>query len=253
MRKTFLLVLLCIITFSLDAQIRRRSNAQRQAPQQQQQQSEVANYAQPKEYVIASIEVEGLRVLDKNALISLTGLKVGDNIKIPGDKASNALRKLWKYGLIGDAGLRIDKIEGENIFLTFVLNERPRLTGFTFEGIKQSKETELREDLNLIRGKIISDAVIRNTEMTVSNYFIDKGFLNTEVTVVQEEDTINTDGVRLKIMIDTKSKVRIDRIDFVGNENFPDAKLKSKMKSTNERARFLAASAAPRYGTAAFH
>ena len=112
MRRTFLLVLLCFITFSIDAQIRRRATTPRPA----QEQSDVSKYAQPKEYVIASIEVEGLRVLDKNALISLTGLKVGDNIKIPGDKASNALRKLWKYGLIGDAGLRIDKIEGEMFF-----------------------------------------------------------------------------------------------------------------------------------------
>ena len=202
MRRTFLLVLICFVTFNLDAQIRRRANVQRQEPAQEQ--SELSNYAQPKEYVIASIEVEGLRVLDKNALISLTGLKVGDKIKIPGDKASNALRKLWKYGLIGDAGLRIDKIEGDNIYLTFILNERPRLTGFTFEGVKQSKETDLREDLNLIRGKIISDAVVRNTETTVRNYFIEKGFLNTDVKVVQEEDTINTEGIRLKIIVDTK-------------------------------------------------
>jgi outer membrane protein insertion porin family len=235
MRRTFLLVLICFITYSLDAQIRRRATVPSQQPAQSQ--SDVSNYAQPKEYVIASIEVEGLRVLDKNALISLTGLKVGDKIKVPGDKASNALRKLWKYGLIGDAGLRIDKIEGENIYLTFILNERPRLTGFSFEGVKQAKEADLREDLNLIRGKIISDAVVRNTETTVRNYFIEKGFLNTDVKVVQEEDTINTDGVRLKIVVDTKAKVRIDNIVFAGNDNLPSSKLKSKMKSTKERAR----------------
>ncbi len=234
MRKIFLVILISLLVTEAESQIRRQRNNQEPAARQD---NSVANYARPQEYTIAGIEVEGLRVLDKNALISLTGLKVGDKIKIPGDKASNAIRKLWTYGLIGDASLRIDKIEGENIFLTLVLNERPRLTGFTFEGIKPSKESDLREDLNLIRGKIISDAVIRNTEMTVRNYFVGKGFLNTDVNVIQEEDTINTDGIKLRIVIDTKSKVRINKIDFVGNTEIDDAKLKSKMKSTHEKAR----------------
>ena len=36
------------------------------------------NYNTPTEYTIAGIEVVGLNVLDKNAMISLTGLKIGD-------------------------------------------------------------------------------------------------------------------------------------------------------------------------------
>jgi outer membrane protein insertion porin family len=71
------------------------------------------NYANPTEYFIAGIEVVGLNILDKNAMISLTGLKVGDKIKIPGDAISSAIRKLWKHGLVGDATISVEKIEGE--------------------------------------------------------------------------------------------------------------------------------------------
>src|SRR5690606_42014434 len=51
---------------------------------------EVVDYANPKEYEIAEIKVQGVEFLDHNALISLTGLKVGDRIKIPGDDISSA-------------------------------------------------------------------------------------------------------------------------------------------------------------------
>ncbi len=234
MKKILIFLLLTFFLAEVHGQIRRRSRTQEPATTS----SSGLNYANPREYTIADIEITGLRVLDKNALISLTGLKVGDKIKIPGDKASNALRKLWSYGLIGDATLKIDRIEGDNIYLVFELSERPRLTGFTFDGVKQSKESELREDLNLIRGKIISDAVIRNTQMTVKNFYVEKGFLNAEVNVLQEQDTINEDGVRLRIMVNPKSKVRINKIEFVGNEAFSDSRLKSKMKKTNEHVRF---------------
>jgi outer membrane protein insertion porin family len=195
------------------------------------------NYANPNEYTIAGIEVTGLNVLDKNAMVSLTGLKVGDKIKIPGDAITGAIRSLWKHGLVGDVTIKVDKIEGQNVFLSLVLAERPRLTGFYFTGISKGQESGLKDDLKLIRGKIVNDAMVRNTELAVKKFFVKKGFLNTEVKIVQELDTLNKDGIQLRIAVSPKSKVKINNISFVGNNNIEDAKLKKKMKGTHERPR----------------
>ena len=129
------------------------------------------NYANPTEYFIAGIEITGLNVLDKNAMISLTGLKIGDKIKIPGDRIGTAIRKLWKHGLVGDVTISIDRVEGENAFLIINLAERPRLTDFYFIGINKSKQSSLKDDLKLIKGKIVNDAIVRNTELSVKKYF----------------------------------------------------------------------------------
>jgi outer membrane protein insertion porin family len=196
------------------------------------------NYTNPVEYTIAGIEVTGLNVLDKNAMVSLTGLKVGDKIKIPGDGISNAIRALWKHGLVGDVTIKVDKIEGQNVYLNIVLSERPRLTGFYFVGISKGQEGGLKDDLKLIRGKIVNDAMVRNTELAVKKYFVKKGFLNTEVKIVQQKDTLNRDGIRLRISVNPKSKVKINRISFEGNESLSDSKIKGKMKKTHEHARF---------------
>lgn len=196
------------------------------------------NYTNPAEYTIAGIEVTGLNVLDKNAMVSLTGLKVGDKIKIPGDGISNAIRALWKHGLVGDVTIKVDRIEGPNVYLNIVLSERPRLTGFYFVGISKGQEGGLKDDLKLIRGKIVNDAMVRNTELAVKKYFVKKGFLNTEVKILQQKDTLNRDGIRLRITVNPKSKVKIHRISFEGNEALSDSKLKGKMKKTHEHARF---------------
>ncbi len=196
------------------------------------------NYTNPVEYTIAGIEVTGLNVLDKNAMISLTGLKVGDKIKIPGDGISNAIRALWKHGLVGDVTIKVDRIEGPNVYLNIVLSERPRLTGFYFVGISKGQEGGLKDDLKLIRGKIVNDAMVRNTELAVKKYFVKKGFLNTEVKILQQKDTLNRDGIRLRITVNPKSKVKINRVSFEGNESLSDSKLKGKMKKTHEHARF---------------
>jgi outer membrane protein insertion porin family len=196
------------------------------------------NYTNPSEYIIGGIEVVGLNVLDKNAMVSLTGLKVGDKIKIPGDAITNAIRNLWKHGLVGDVTIKVDRVEGQNVFLSLVLAERPRLTGFYFTGISKTQESGLKDDLKLIRGKIVNDAMVRNTELAVRKHFVKKGFLNTDVKIAQELDTLNRDGIQLQIAVQLKSKVKINRISFVGNENVDDMKLKKKMKGTKERPVF---------------
>jgi len=196
------------------------------------------NYASPQEYIIAGIEVTGLNVLDKNAMVSLTGLKIGDKIKIPGDGISNAIRKLWKHGLVGDVTISVQKIEGTNVYLSVILTERPRLNDFYFVGISKGRQSSLKEDLKLIKGKIVNDATIRNAELSVKKHFVKKGFLNTVVKVVPQSDTLNRGGTRLKIDVDLKSKVKINAINIDGNYEVLDSKLKRKMKKTHEHPRF---------------
>jgi outer membrane protein insertion porin family len=195
------------------------------------------NYANPGEYTLAGIEVAGLNVLDKNSMVALTGLKVGDKIKIPGDAISGAIRRLWKHGLVGDVSIKVDRIEGSNVYLVLQLSERPRLTAFYFTGISKGQESALKDDLNLIRGKIVNDALVRNTENAVRKHFIKKGFLNTDVKIIQERDTLNREGIKLNIEVNTFSKVKINRISIEGNESMYAGKLKGKLKSTHEHAR----------------
>jgi outer membrane protein insertion porin family len=235
MKRILLLVVLAQIFFvESEAQFRRRNTP---ATQEQQRSSSTLNYASPSEYTIAGIEVVGLNVLDKNAMISLTGLKIGDKIKIPGSATSIAIRKLWKHGLVGDVTISVDRIEDSNVYLIVKLTERPRLTDFYFRGISQGKQSSLKEDLSLIRGKIVTDAMIRNAESSVRKHFVKKGFLNTTVKITKERDTLNRGGVRLRLDVDLQAKVKVHKIDFEGNKDVSDDVLKKKMKKTHEYAR----------------
>lgn len=202
------------------------------------------NYANPQEYEIAEIKVTGLKTLNENALISISGLKVGDRIKIPSDQTANALKKLWKNGIIGNVELLIDKVEGDKAYLTLSLTERPRLTRIEYEGISKTHKTELDKKLELIRGRVLSDAVIKNAELTTKNYFIDKGFLNVDVNIIKKPDTLIANGTKVIIDIDKNKKVRINEINFIGNKDYFETRLQSKMKKTNEKLRFKVFSAA---------
>ena len=48
-------------------------------------QSNIADYSSPKEYFISGITISGTKYLDKNTLISISGLNLGEKITIPGE------------------------------------------------------------------------------------------------------------------------------------------------------------------------
>jgi len=195
------------------------------------------DYSRPQEYEIANIKVTGTNYLDGNTLVSLTNLKVGDRIKIPGEDISNAIKKLWKHGLVGDVKILIEKIETGKVYLIVELTERPRLSKFSFEGISKSQKGNLKELVAPYRGKVLTDAMVNITKNNVRKHYVDKGFLNCEVDIIKEKDTLLSNHVRLKIKIQKNPKVKIDRVYIDGAEEVGLGKIKGKMKNTKERVR----------------
>ncbi|MFC3878944.1 outer membrane protein assembly factor [Algoriphagus namhaensis] len=194
------------------------------------------NYSTPATYRIAEIKAVGLTTLDEIAIISLSGLKVDDRIEVPGEEISNALKKLWAQGIIGDVKILVTKIEGEDIYLLLDLTERPRFSRVEFTGVNKTQESELRDKIN-IRGRVVRDDVLNNAKRNIEKYYIDKGYLNTDVKIIQERDTLLPNSVKLRFQVDTKSKVKINEIQIYGNDEIADAKIKGKLKKTKEHAR----------------
>ena len=191
--------------------------------------------AEPKRYALGGITVSGTRYLDPNTLIALSGLRIGDPITIPGEEIGKAIRKLWTQGILGDVSVGIARIEGDKIFLDFNLKERPRLSKFTFTGIRKGQGEEVGKKITLIRGKVVTDALLNNARAQVRKFFVNKGFLDTKVTITQRADSALSNSVALVINVDQGNKVRIHDIVFEGNTAFSAQKLKRQLKKTKER------------------
>ena len=186
-------------------------------------------------YTLGGVTVSGARYLDTNTLIALTGLKVGDPIAIPGEEIGKAIRKLWDQGILGDVSVSITKTEGTKIFLDFNLKERPRLSKFEFTGISKGQADELKNKIKLIRGKVVTDALLNSTKTQVKKFYTNKSFLDVKVNVTQRPDSTLSNSVVLVINVDKGEKIRIRDIEFLGNTAFSDKKLAGKLKKTKAK------------------
>ncbi|HRH66955.1 MAG TPA: outer membrane protein assembly factor BamA [Bacteroidia bacterium] len=193
------------------------------------------DYGNPKRFVIGGVLVTGTQYLDEGVLINLSGLVVGDTIDVPGDKTTKAITNLWKQGLFSDVKVIASRTQGQTIFLELRLEERPRLSKFSFKGVSKSEADKIREKIKLERDKVVTENVIAATRNTVKNFYIDKGFLNATVAINEIKDSTFTNREILEIVVDKKSKVRIHRIYIDGNTAFTDGKLKRAMKDTKEK------------------
>ncbi len=196
---------------------------------------EKVDYTYPKEYIIAGILVDGVPNLDHNQIISKSGLIRGNKIQIPGDDITQAIRKLWKEKMFSDVQIIVEKTQGENAFLIIKLTERPRLSRYSFKGISKSQADDLREDLDLYSGKLVTEDELFRIKQVSRGYFIEKGFLRPKVTIATKPDTILNNSVMMKITIDKGHRFKIHKIYFEGNDNLSDKKLKRQMKKTKEK------------------
>lgn len=189
----------------------------------------------PVEYEVAGVTINGAGSLDNSVLLSISGLYVGDKIKIPGDAISKAIKNLWKEGFFEDVTITASRIQGKNIFLEIQVKERPRLSKFSFKGLKKGEIDDLKEKLNLNRGKVVTENLVVTTKNTTLEHMIDKGYMNATVIVAQEKDTSLINSVILYINANKGPKVRIKEVDFAGNANISSGKLRRAMKETKRQ------------------
>jgi outer membrane protein insertion porin family len=196
------------------------------------------DYTRPVEYTIGGITVTGAEYLDKNVLVMLAGLNIGDKVTIPGEDISKSIRKLWDQGLFENIGIYVTDIQGDNVFLELRLKERPRMTKYSLKGINKTEADNLRDKLNITRGDVVTESMLMKAQHQIKQHFRDKGFLDTEVDVTQTPDTTRANNVVLDFDIRKNSRVKINKIYVHGNKEFTAQKIKNALKETKEMGKF---------------
>lgn len=200
-----------------------------------QENQEILDYSVSEDYKIGGITISGVRFLDPNALIGISGLRIGREVSIPGDAITMAVQKLWQQGLFSDVRVTIAEIKSDTVFLDIYLQERPRISSIRFTGLKNAETQDLVKKVNLPIGSQLTTYIINNAGKIIKDHFVEKGFLNTEVDFIQKDDPDQPNNIILTIEVDKKERVKISEITFIGNDDFDEKQLRRKMKNTKKK------------------
>ena len=196
------------------------------------------DYSSPREYEIGGIVVDGAKYVDGSMLSMIADLRVGNTIKIPGDDISRAIRKIWEQGLFEDVSINATNFVGNKVFLQICIKERPRVSKFSFKGIKKSEADDIRNKINLSRGDIATDHLLTKTTRIIEGYYFEKGYNNVDIDIQQVADTARENYIDMQIYINKGPKVKIGKINVIGNEHLADGQILAAMKDTKQRGHF---------------
>jgi len=183
-------------------------------------------------YELGGIAVKGLKKFGEETVKVFTGLKVGQQIKLPGDKLTSAIKKLYETKQFSNVEVYIAKIDGETAYLEFEVQELPQLNSVTIQGIKKSKAKDLQADADLKKGAMVTDNLMVTTKNYFKKKYQEKGYLKTKVNLDTKPDTTGVNIVNMLVRIDKGEKVKIKNITFEGNTAVNDKKLKKSLKNT---------------------
>lgn len=201
----------------------------------------VMSYEAPKDYEIGGIRVTGEQFSDPQALIAISGFRVGDKIRVPGPAITKAVQALWNLRLFTDVQIVKERTAGEVIFLEIIVKERPRYTRHSYTGVKKNKH----DDLNAVvtkfiqKGAILTENIKSALRYGMEDYYIEKGFLNAKVEIKESPDERSVNAVKLEFVVKPGKRVKIKDIRFVGNENIKSKTLRKKMKNTARKAKIF--------------
>jgi outer membrane protein insertion porin family len=186
-------------------------------------------------YILANVDVTGKISFNKQTVVTFAGLEKGQEITIPGEEISNAIKKLGKLGLFSEIDFFVTKTVGDSLFLELNINELPKLSEVKFAGIKKKKSEEFIKDNGLTKGKIVNENLITTTKNYIENKYKKDGFYNSKVTIRTVPDTTSGNEVKMFVNVFKGNKIKVKDIAFSGNEKFSDSKLRKAMKNTKEK------------------
>lgn len=223
-KKLYITALLCLCPLFLVAQGEKSTNGV------------IVNYEKPANYIVGGVDVEGVKYLNKDQIIALTGLKVGQKVKVPSDELTAVVKRVWLQRYFEDVALSIDSLvpTRDTAYFKLTLTERPRVSKWSFLGVKSGERSDLQEKLSLRRGAELSEYGIKTNVGIIKSYYKEKGFQNCEVDVIQERDTVIKNAVRVTFDVKKGAKVKIKLIEFEGVHNVKEGKLVKAMKNTRD-------------------
>ena len=193
------------------------------------------DYAHPRKLAVGGVGVEGNVYFSENQILQLTGLRKGMEVTVPGDDITGIVKRLVAQRYFEDVEVRIDSLnaQADTAWFKVVIRERPRVSRWTYTGVKSGEKKDLQERLNLRPGREFSDYVKNTSIDIIKRYYKEKGFINVNVDTEVVKDTVIRSAIRVNFAVDRGKKVHIKKINFSGNTDVKERKLAKNMKETH--------------------
>ncbi|MFO7751575.1 MAG: outer membrane protein assembly factor BamA [Desulfobacteraceae bacterium] len=185
-----------------------------------------------KKKIIESIEVEGNKRIESDAVIRTIETQVRDVVN--SERLSDDLSRIYKMGYFEDVRVSQENL-GAGVKIIFKVEEKPSVRKILFEKNHVYDNEKLREAIHTSTGSILNVFKIKEDLKRIEHLYKTKNYHNCEISY--EVNQLEQNQADIVFRVDEGEKLKIEDISFEGNEHFDDKDLKKRMK-TKEKGFF---------------
>ena len=179
-------------------------------------------------FVILDIQVSGNQRIDRDLIVSTSGLRIGDTFSV--DNMSQAIRTLYQLHVFEDVNITIEEIN-RGLRLNIIVEELPVVASFRYDGTRAISRSRL-EEIGVLRiGTYWSPIMqMENTRRILAEYRSKGHNLATVEYRVREV----SGGLDIRVQVSEGRRIVVRNINIHGNEEIETRRILRKM-STKRR------------------
>lgn len=180
-------------------------------------------------FKIDQVQIKGLKRVEKEAILEKIGSRPG--IELDNYLLQEDLKTIYSLKYFDSIEAQQQVVKGKNI-LVFVVKERPIVTRVSIDGNFDLDDDELMEQIKTKEFSILDVNRIKRDLGALQKFYEEKGYFLAAVNYQLIQ--VSEDNVELVFQIDEFDKIRVKRIEFLGNVAFSDNEIKGIMETREE-------------------
>lgn len=181
-------------------------------------------------FVVKKISFEGVKTVSEDMLRTLLQTQIGDEVSQ--EFLTQDLKSLYKdTGFFSEAKVDTQPLEGGGLEIIYKVVESPKISGINIIGNENLSTGKLKNDITLRPDEIYSDRRRWESERAIKKLYHDKGYylVSFQTHLDNSDDEAHT--VQVTFEINEGPRVRIEEINFIGNELISANTLRKKLKT----------------------
>lgn len=187
-------------------------------------------------FLVKKISFEGVKTVSEDLLRTLIQTQIGDEVSP--ELLTRDLKSLFKdTGFFTDVQINTQPFEGGGLEIIYKVVESPKISGINFIGNDNLGTGKLKNEITLRPDEIFSDRRHWESERALKNLYHEKGYYlvgiqtHLDKSSSKDEDDVEVNTVQVTFEINEGPRVRIEEINFIGNELVPANTLRKKLKT----------------------
>ena len=180
--------------------------------------------------LVKKISFEGVKTVSEDMLRTLIQTQVGNEVSE--ELLTKDIKSLHKdTGFFSYVQVDTKGFEGEGLEIIYKVVENPKISGINIIGSENLSIGKLKDEITLRPDEIFSDRRRWESEQALKNIYHEKGYYLVGIQTHLDMNDEETNTVQVTFEINEGPRVRIEEINFIGNENISAKTLQKKLKT----------------------